>query len=142
MLTTPPTLATLAGLATAGSSIDLTDYSYNLFGQVTKEVKTLASGVSETKTNSYDTMGHLVSQILASGAGDARATTLRYDLQGRLIGRLDGNGSTHIVGGETASQLDALYRQFGTTYTYDLDKAKEYIATPRTIPNLRQLCAA
>jgi YD repeat-containing protein len=67
----------------------------------------------------YDSLGRLVTTVSAAGTADVRTLTERYDAQGRLIGELTGNGSAQLAQATTQAQIDAVWAQYGITYTYD-----------------------
>lgn len=67
----------------------------------------------------YDNMGHLVSTVRAAGTAEARSLLARYDLQGRLTGELSPVGAALLTGGQMQAQVDAIWAQYATTYTYD-----------------------
>ncbi|HEY4079574.1 MAG TPA: LysM peptidoglycan-binding domain-containing protein [Burkholderiaceae bacterium] len=67
---------------------------------------------------SYDAVGNLIRTSRAAGT-EVRALTELYDLQGNLTGELDGVGSALLTGNQTQAQIDAIWSQYATRYTYD-----------------------
>jgi YD repeat-containing protein len=124
LISTPPTFAgvttALAGLAP--TTLDVTSYTVNQYGQVLQETKTLASGGSEVSNFSYDNMHRLVSQTIAANQTDARTQDWTYDGFGRLTGSLTGDGAVALAAlgsSPTQGQINAVWAQYGTTYAYD-----------------------
>jgi len=64
-------------------------------------------------------MGHRTSIVVAAGTPDASTLTQKYDIQGRLIASLGGNASALLAGDHTQAEIDAIWAQSATTYTYD-----------------------
>ncbi|MBK6006911.1 LysM peptidoglycan-binding domain-containing protein [Ramlibacter ginsenosidimutans] len=67
----------------------------------------------------YDSAGNLVSTVRAAGTGEVRTLLVRYDVQGRLTGELSAVGASLLTGGQTQAQVDAVWAQYGTSYSYD-----------------------
>ncbi|MCZ8384134.1 LysM peptidoglycan-binding domain-containing protein [Achromobacter xylosoxidans] len=67
----------------------------------------------------YDEMGRLTSTVKAAGTATSRSVLSRYDVQGRLIGELSGEGAAKLDGNQTQAEIDAIWKTYGTTYTYD-----------------------
>lgn len=67
----------------------------------------------------YDEMGRLTSTVKAAGTATSRSVLSRYDVQGRLIGELSGEGAAKLDGNQTQAEIDAIWKAYGTTYTYD-----------------------
>ncbi len=122
LLTTPPTLATLTGLSTSGSSVDITNYTYDLNGHVLTAVQTLASGTATT-TYAYNNVGQLTSETQDSGAADARTESWTYNVLGQVTQTTSGNsGATtyaYDAAGRMVSKTDAMNNR--TLYYYDAD---------------------
>ena len=113
-LTGTESLATLQGMA-APSGYQQTLSSYDADGQLIAQ-----QNPEGTVTQySYDSVGHLIQTQVGVGTSTVRATNERYDVFGNLIGTLDGVGSVQLTTGMSETQLDALYQQYGTRYTYD-----------------------
>ena len=68
---------------------------------------------------SYDSSGHLISTSTAFNTADVRTLMYRYDVQGRIVGELSAAGAALLTGNQTQSDIDAIWVQYGTTYTYD-----------------------
>ncbi|MGE5566052.1 MAG: Ig-like domain-containing protein, partial [Parcubacteria group bacterium] len=120
LLTTPPTLANLPA-APAGTVLDTTAWTRNLYGQALTETRTLASG-SETVTYTYDAQRRLTKTVTTGTGVDSRTETQRYDGRGRLAGTLSGEGSAALAAlgaSPTQAQIDNIYATYGTTYVYD-----------------------
>lgn len=117
---TPPTFATLA--APGGSEVIAeTLWTRNLYGQPLTESRLLTGSTYTTTSYSYDSNRKLVSTVAQSGV-DPRTYSQRYDRQGRLISELDavGNAALAALGGSpTQAQIDNIYIDYGTSYTYD-----------------------
>ncbi len=106
----------VASLRPAASSEDqVSSNSYDALNRVT--ISTNAEG-SQTQYQ-YDAAGNLVNVISALGTGDARISNQRYDQLGRLTGTLSGLGSVLLTGNQTPAQVDAIWTQYGTSYSYD-----------------------
>ncbi|HEX8232616.1 MAG TPA: hypothetical protein VF559_04630, partial [Caulobacteraceae bacterium] len=108
--------------------LELTSYERDPYGQVTKEMRALASGIETTKYE-YDSMRRLTATITALGTSDERTVTQRYDIYGNLTGQLNGVGSAALA--VTGSVSDDVYKTYGTIYEYD--KAGRLIS--KTTPN-------
>lgn len=67
----------------------------------------------------YDSGGNLVSTRRAAGTGEVRTLLARYDAQGRLTGELSAQGAALLSGGQSQSQVDAIWSQHGRTHAYD-----------------------
>ena len=67
----------------------------------------------------YDNVGNLVTTTRALGLVEVRASNARFDLQGRLVGELSAEGAALLVGGQTQTQIDAIWVQYGVTHAYD-----------------------
>jgi YD repeat-containing protein len=94
--------------------------------QVTVSLYDLANRLSETTAPdgtvtkyAYDSVGRLVTTTRAFGLAEVTAINTRFDVQGRVTGELSGVGSALLTGGLTQAQIDAIWTQYGTTYTYD-----------------------
>lgn len=67
----------------------------------------------------HDAIGNVTSTVRAAGTAEIRTLLARYDVQGRLIGELSAQGAALLTGGQTQAQIDAIWLQYGTAYTYD-----------------------
>jgi len=96
----------------------VTAYSYDGVDQLVQ--KTDFEG---TVTNYvYDAAGHLLSQTVAVGstiANDTRTTQFQYDALGRVKAQLSAAGSALLTGNLTQAQINAIWAEYGTSYTYD-----------------------
>lgn len=68
---------------------------------------------------SYDSVGNLVATVAAEGTSDQRTALARYDALGRVTAQLSARGAALITGNETPAQLDAIWAQYATQYSYD-----------------------
>jgi len=106
----------LAALRPGSSAQDqVSSWSYDVLNRVVQSID--IHGI-RTLTH-YDSVGNVTSTTVAAGTADVRTLTARYDLQGRLTGELSAQGSALLTGNETQAQVDALFAQYGTSYTYD-----------------------
>jgi YD repeat-containing protein len=107
---------TLSAVRPATSASDeVSQYAYTPLNQLATE--TAPNGVVTQYV--YDAMGRLVTTVSAAGTADVRTLTERYDALGRLVGELAGNGSAALAQATTQAQIDAVWAQYGVTYTYD-----------------------
>ncbi|MFZ6646154.1 DUF4214 domain-containing protein [Undibacterium sp. TJN25] len=104
------------------------------------DLRPAVNSKDETSSNSYDALNRLVSSTNAEGtvstyqydvAGNLRAATVayasidaktvnqRFDQMGRVTGVLSPQGSALLVAGQTPAQVEAIWAQYSTTYTYD-----------------------
>ncbi|KHK58654.1 hypothetical protein PI87_02585 [Ralstonia sp. A12] len=68
---------------------------------------------------SYDSVGDVVASVTAAGTADQRTALVRYDSLGRVTEQLSARGAALITGNETPTQLDAIWAQYATQYSYD-----------------------
>lgn len=111
------TFATIQSSVSNGAK-QTTTTAYDGFGRVSK----ITANDGTVTAYEYDTSGRLVRTTEAAGATDGtaeRSLRTRYDAFGRVTGQLGGKGSAQILAGMSNSQIDAIYAQYGTTYTYD-----------------------
>ncbi|HEX8029248.1 MAG TPA: LysM peptidoglycan-binding domain-containing protein [Vicinamibacterales bacterium] len=102
--------------ATTGFAGDRTEFwRYNALDQLDQQ--TNADGT--VTSFAYDAAGRVVSTTKAAGTAEARTQNVRYDGVGRVIGELSARGATLLVDGQTQAQVDAIWAQYGTIYTYD-----------------------
>ncbi|MCA3174483.1 MAG: RHS repeat protein, partial [Burkholderiales bacterium] len=96
----------------------ISTWTYTELNQVQTE-----TNVQGTVTRyTYDNVGQLTRTERAFGSSEARTIQARYDLQGRLTGELTAEGSVALAalgGSPTASQINAIWTQYGLTHTYD-----------------------
>lgn len=114
---TPVTVtSSLASLRPTPSVHDqVSTRTFDSLGRLTEE-----AGVDRVTTRyAYDSGGRLVSTVRAVNTDEARTLLVRYDVQGRLVGELSALGASLLVGGQTPAQVDAIWAQHGTRYTYD-----------------------
>ncbi|WP_431256753.1 hypothetical protein ACQ86G_18885 [Roseateles chitinivorans] len=71
-------------------------------------------------TFAYDKAGRVESTTRAVGTAEVRTQKVRYDGVGRVTGELSARGVLQLRDGQTQPEIDAVWAQFGTTYTYDL----------------------
>ncbi|WP_270994116.1 RHS repeat domain-containing protein, partial [Listeria seeligeri] len=69
---------------------------------------------------SYDAQDRLLGTTSAAGTYEQRQSVRRYDAFGNLIGELNAEGSALYTSSMSASELDALYAQYGVRHSYDL----------------------
>ncbi|WP_316682838.1 hypothetical protein, partial [Ralstonia flaminis] len=112
-VTANSTLATIRPATNAADQI--TARTYDGFNRVLTE--TNAEGTVTSYT--YDVMGNRTSTSTAVGTTDLRKFNVRYDIQGRVIAELSAEGATKLTTGQTQAQIDAVWAQYATTYTYD-----------------------
>lgn len=67
----------------------------------------------------YDAAGRLVSTTQAAGTAEVRTLKVRYDAQGRVVAELSARGAALLTQGQTQAQIDAIWAQYSTRYTYD-----------------------
>lgn len=110
------TARTVQALRPASSAADQsTTYAYDLDNRVIQQTDT-----SGTVTQFvYDEVGKLTTTTVAANTADVRLLNVRYDVQGRVTARLSAEGGALLTGSLTATQLDAIWSQYGTSYTYD-----------------------
>ncbi|HCH0556866.1 TPA: RHS repeat protein, partial [Pseudomonas aeruginosa] len=90
-------------------------YTYTRLNQVSSERD--AEGTQTLYV--YDEMGRLTSTVKAAGTPSSRSLLSRYDAQGHLTGELSGEGAAKLDGNQTQAEIDAIWKAYGTTYTYD-----------------------
>ncbi|HEY2710739.1 MAG TPA: Ig-like domain-containing protein [Caulobacteraceae bacterium] len=131
LLTTPPTLATLTALSTTGAGIDITNYTYNLNGQVLTAIQSLTSGTTTT-TYAYNGVGQLLSETQDSGAADARTTSTTYNVLGQVLTTTSGDGGVTHFAYDTAGRLISKTDPMGnrSLYYYDVDGRLLYQIDP------------
>lgn len=101
---------------TPGVGGDRTEFwHYNTLGQLDEQ--TDADGTVTRR--SYDNAGRVISTTRAAGSAEARTQKVRYDAVGRVVGELSARGAALLVDGQTQAQVDAIWAQYGTAYTYD-----------------------
>lgn len=96
----------------------VTQRSWTAFNQL--ESETAADGT--VTRHLYDAVGNLISSVFADSTQEAVARLNRYDLQGRLIQSLSPAGAAALAdlgASPSAAQVDAVWANYGTTYTYD-----------------------
>jgi YD repeat-containing protein len=123
LLSSPPTLSTLTGLSTSGAAIDITNYTYNLNGQVLSKIQSLASGTATT-TYTYNSVGQLTGETDDLGTSDARTTSATYNVLGEVTSRTSGvSGTTTTYAYDVAGRLMSATDPLGnrTIYYYDGD---------------------
>ena len=108
--------ASLSTLRPAPSAADrVTVRSFDALNRLTQE--TSAEGVVTQYV--YDAAGNLVSTTRAAGTSEVRTLLARFDVQGRLVGELSAEGAARLVGGQTQSEVDAVWAAYGTVHAYD-----------------------
>ncbi len=86
-----------------------------------------ALGRLSTQTNAegtvtsytYDAVGNCTASTVAQGTEDQRTLLARYDVQGRVTAELSAVGAALLTGNQTTDQIEAIWKQYATTYTYD-----------------------
>ncbi|MHA6823018.1 LysM peptidoglycan-binding domain-containing protein [Ralstonia pseudosolanacearum] len=76
----------------------------------------------------YDSVGKVVGTVTAAGSADQRTALVRYDALDRVTAQLSARGAALITGSETPEQLDAIWKQYATQYSYD-DAGRRISAT-------------
>lgn len=106
----------LAALRPAASAADQTrSYSYDDLHRLSQKTE-----IDGTVTEySYNLAGQLSETVAAQGTGEKRTLTARYDLQGRLTAELSANGAALLTGNQTPAQIDAIWQQHGVFHSYD-----------------------
>jgi YD repeat-containing protein len=110
-----PTLAAVLPSSTAGAHI--TAYLYNELNQVIQETNYEGT----VTTYQYDVVGNLVTKTLAVATTDSQIYQSQYDALGRITATLSPAGAALITVGMSAAQINAIWAQYATTYTYDAD---------------------
>lgn len=105
----------LRTLAQAGAA-RTTQRSYDAAGRLVVEV----TPEGRVTRFSYDAQGRLLGTTSAAGTDEQRQSLRRYDAFGNLIGELNAEGSALYTSSMSASELDALYAQYGVRHSYDL----------------------
>ncbi len=120
LFSTAPTLSTLPSAA-SGTKFDTTAWTYDLYGRIQSETRTLASAATETDVYTYDsaTKGLLLLKTTLSGASDARDHRYWYDLRGRLTREVWGVGAATLGASPTQTQIDTAVNTYGIRYAYD-----------------------
>ncbi len=108
-----PTLGAVQPATTAGAHI--TTYTYNELNQVTGETNYEGT----TTAYQYDAVGNLVAKTLALATTDQQIYATLYDAQGRIVAELTPQGAALVTAGMTQAQINAIWAQYGTKYTYD-----------------------
>lgn len=108
--------STVAGTRPASSPKDqVHSYTYTALNQV----ETSTDQYGTVTRYAYDSVGNLLQTTSAVGTDQVRTLNARYDLQGRLTGELSGEGGALLTGNQTATEVDMIWSQYGTFYTYD-----------------------
>src|SRR5450830_115013 len=108
--------STIADLRPVASAQDMATSSvYDGLNRVTET----RNGEGTVTRYTYDVDGHVLQTSTAADTAEIRTVTARYDVQGRLVGQLTPAGSALLTGNETQAQLDAIWAQYGVSYTYD-----------------------
>lgn len=89
--------------------------TYDLLNRATQEINAESTATQFT----YDTVGRLVATTRAASTADVRALLVRYDQLSRLTGELSAEGAALLTGGQTQTQIDAIWAQHGIAHTYD-----------------------
>ncbi|MDB5874632.1 MAG: LysM peptidoglycan-binding protein [Ramlibacter sp.] len=87
------------------------------------QVATMTDASGTTTKYSYDNVGNLAKTEKAWNTTDARTLQAKYDKLGRVTAELSGEGSVALAAlpaQATQAQIDAVWAQYGTSYTYDL----------------------
>ncbi|MWL90506.1 LysM peptidoglycan-binding domain-containing protein [Cupriavidus sp. SW-Y-13] len=106
----------LATIRPATNAADQTvQRTYDLFNRALTETNVEGTITAYT----YDVMGNRTSTVLASGTTEVRTLNVRYDIQGRVTAELSAEGASKLTAGMTQAQIDAIWSQYATTYTYD-----------------------
>ncbi|QPF74691.1 LysM peptidoglycan-binding domain-containing protein [Roseateles sp. DAIF2] len=112
-LTPQTALASIRPASTAGAQS--TSWAYDALNRQSQQ--TDAQGT--VTSFEYNAAGQLTRTTKALGTAEVRTLTARYDLQGRLTGELSAQGAALLTGGQTQAQIDAIWSQYGSLYTYD-----------------------
>ena len=107
---------TLADIRPAPSALDQsTSNTWDARGRLTSHVD--SQGV--VTTYAYDTNNNVVQQTVAAGTPAGQTTLSRYDSENRLAQQLPPQGAALITAGMTPAQVEAIWTQYGTRFTYD-----------------------
>jgi YD repeat-containing protein len=108
--------STLASLRPQSSSSDqVSSSTWDALGRLATQ-----TNVEGTITRyAYNEVGQLTGTTTALNTSDERTVLSRYDVQGRLVASLSPNGAALIVGNQTQAQIDAIWDQYASIYTYD-----------------------
>jgi YD repeat-containing protein len=115
--------------AATGQTLNTTARTYDAYGNLLTETRTLAGSATEVDTYTYDnTLGKVLSVTTAGNVtASARTAVYQYDLRGRLTGVLSGEGAAaaSLPTSPTATQIATAFSSYGTawatTYAYDAD---------------------
>ncbi len=108
--------STLDGLRPARSVED--QISMNTWDGLNR-LKSQTNAEGTVAQYAYDSVGHIVSTVTAAGSADQRTVLVRYDALGRVSAQLSARGAALITGSETSEQLEAIWSQYATQYSYD-----------------------
>ncbi|HEY1399376.1 LysM peptidoglycan-binding domain-containing protein [Roseateles sp.] len=99
-----------------GQATDRTErWHYDALGQLDQQ--TDANGTVTRYV--YDEAGRVVSTTRAVGTAEVRTQKVRYDALGRVVGELSARGAALLADGQTQAQIDVIWAQHSTRYTYD-----------------------
>ncbi|MFZ6721382.1 carbohydrate-binding protein [Undibacterium sp. Ji49W] len=82
-------------------------------------VTTAINSEGTKKLFQYDVAGNLVKVTEAADSSDMRAGNQRFDQFGRLTASLSGYGSSLLAAAQSQQEIEAIWAQYGTSYTYD-----------------------
>ncbi|WP_459569053.1 carbohydrate-binding protein, partial [Cupriavidus sp. 8B] len=67
----------------------------------------------------YDSLGDVTSVTTAANSSDQRVALARYDAFGRVSAQLSAEGAAQITSGMSQTQIETIWSQYATKYTYD-----------------------
>ncbi|MBT9458004.1 MAG: LysM peptidoglycan-binding domain-containing protein [Burkholderiaceae bacterium] len=101
-------------------------WHYDALGRLDSE--TNAEGT--VTSYEYNPAGQLIKTNRAVGRPEVRTLSARYDLLGRLTGELSAEGGALLTGSQTSEQIEAIWAQYGTHYSYDLAGRRTSVVVP------------
>ncbi len=107
---------TLADIRPAATALDqATSNQWDAQGRLTQHTDSLGL----VTTYAYDIDGNVVQKTIAAGTPAQQTTLARYDSESRLLQQLPAQGAALLTSGMTTAQVEAIWNQYGTRYTYD-----------------------
>jgi YD repeat-containing protein len=116
-------LASLQGWYLGGHIEEVTDFSYDLRGQLQSRILNLENNQTQSTYYAYDSTGNLIVETTSETVSpEIRKVRNLYDAKGRLIATLSGNGieaGIALGANPTQAQIDTVYATHGTRFVYD-----------------------
>jgi YD repeat-containing protein len=109
--------ATIDALRPASSSADdrQVDYVYDALNRLEREI----ASTGTVTTYAYDNMGNMVAKSVGLANDPQSGTQYRYDAHGHVTAQLPPLGIVALNQAATPAAIDAVWRDYATTYTYD-----------------------